>query len=67
MGKWAKSIFGKERFGDIGIVLAGTSTPEFEKTILRLFDKVVSSKDNVYHTHLVKKDGIEYPIVFNIY
>ena len=67
MGKWAKSLFGKEKFSDVGIVVAGTNSPEFEKSILRLFDKVISSKDAVYHGHLVSKKGKDYPIVFNVY
>nr|MBI4157093.1 hypothetical protein [Candidatus Woesearchaeota archaeon] len=67
MGKWAKRLFGQESFGDIGIVIAGTITKEFEKEILDLFDEVISSKDSAYHAHLVKKNGIAYPVVFNIY
>ncbi len=67
MGKWAKNIFGQENIGEIGIVVAGTSLPDFEKSILKMFDKVISSKDLVYHTHLVKKNNRVYPIVFNIY
>src|SRR3989344_2351345 len=67
MGKWAKRLFGQESFGDIGIVIAGTITKEFEKEILDLFDEIISSKDSVYHAHLVKKNGIAYPVVFNIY
>ena len=67
MGKWAKNIFGQENIGKIGIVVAGTSPSEFEKSVLKMFDKVISSKDLVYHTHLVKKNNKLYPIVFNIY
>ena len=67
MGKWAKNLFGKARFSSIGIVVAGTAGPEFEKKVLSLFDKVISSKDSVYHAHLVRKGGREYPIVFNVY
>jgi len=67
MGKWAKNLFGKARFSSIGIVVAGTAKPEFEKKVLSFFDKVISSKDSVYHAHLVRKDGKYYPIVFNIY
>jgi purine-nucleoside phosphorylase len=67
MGVWAKSEFGKSRFSSIGIVIAGTNKLNFEKRILSLFDKVVSSKDSVYHTHLVKKKGKFYPIIFNVY
>lgn len=67
MGKWAKNLFGKSRFSNIGIVVAGTTNPKFEKKVLSLFDEVISSKDSVYHAHLVKKNGKNYPIVFNIY
>ncbi len=67
MGKWAKSLFGKEKFEDIGIVVAGTNTPEVEKSILGFFDKVLTSKDSVYHAHLARKNGKDYPIVFNVY
>ncbi len=67
MGKWAKDLFGRESFGSVGIVIAGTNSPKFERKILRLFDKVISSKDSVYHAHLVRKNNKEYPIVFNVY
>ncbi|MBI2672990.1 hypothetical protein HYX19_01910 [Candidatus Woesearchaeota archaeon] len=67
MGKWAKDLFGKESFDSVGIVIAGTNSPKFERKILRLFDKVISSKDSVYHAHLVRKNNKEYPIVFNVY
>ena len=67
MGKWAKSLFGREKFDRIGLVLAGTINPKFEKKILSLFDKVVSSKDSVYHAHLVKKGKNYYPLLANVY
>lgn len=67
MGKWAKGVFGQENIGEIGIVVAGTTPIKFEKSILKMFDKVISSKDLVYHAHLVKKNNKLYPIVFNIY
>lgn len=67
MGKWAKNMFGRKDFGEIGIVLAGVSSQGIEKKILGFFDKVVSSKDSVYHAHLAEKNRIRYPIVFNIY
>jgi len=67
MGNWAKELFGRERFESTGIVVAGTNPLAFEKKILSYFDEVVSSKDSVYHAHLVKKDGKYYPIVFNVY
>jgi len=67
MGKWAKSLFGQEKFGDIGILMVGTNGLKFEKEILSFFDEVISSKDLVCHAHLVNKNGVEYPIVFNIY
>lgn len=67
MGKWAKSIFGQETFGPIGIVLAGTSSEEFEKEVTSLFDEVIWKKDAVYHCYIAKKNGVAYPIVFNVY
>jgi len=67
MGIWAKKIFGQEFCGEIGIVIARTSNPEFEKNILSFFDEVLSSKDAAYHTHLVKKNGVLYPVVTNVY
>jgi purine-nucleoside phosphorylase len=67
MGQWAKNLFGKEQFSNIGIVMAGTATQEFEKKILSYFDEIISSKDSVYHAYLVKKKNKLYPIVFNIY
>lgn len=67
MGNWAKGTFGKENFGEIGIIIAGTNKLEVEKKILGFFDEVISSKDNVYHAHLVRKNNNEYPVVFNVY
>jgi purine-nucleoside phosphorylase len=67
MGKWARDLFGREKFSSIGFVLAGTINKKFEKQVLRMFDKVVSSKDSVYHAHLVKKAGRYYPLVANVY
>ena len=67
MGKWAKSLFGKEKFDRVGLVLAGTIKKEFETKVLHLFDKIISSKDDAYHGHLVKKDKYFYPILTNVY
>jgi purine-nucleoside phosphorylase len=67
MGKWAKELFGKSTFGKVGIVVAGTISPDFEKKLLGFFDRVISSRDAVYHAHLGKKKGVAYPIVFNVY
>jgi len=67
MGKWAKSLFGREKFDRVGLILAGTISPKFEKQVLRLFDKVVSSKDNVFHGHLVKLGKKYYPVLTNVY
>ena len=47
MGKWAKGLFGREKFNSIGIVVAGTNKQELEKKVLGMFDEVVSSKDSV--------------------
>lgn len=67
MGNWAKSSFGREKIGNVGIVLAGTIKPKLEKEILGMFDEVLSSQDSVYHNHLVRKGKKTYPIVANIY
>lgn len=67
MGNWAKAAFGRARYERVGIVLAGTNKPEFERKVLRLFDEVVSSKDSVYHLHLVRKGKKYYPVVSNVY
>lgn len=67
MGKWAKSLFGREKFDSVGFVLAGTIKPEFEKKVLGLFDEVVSSKDAVYHGHLVQYKRHYYPVLTNVY
>ncbi len=67
MGKWAKGLFGLPRFSEVGLLLAGTTTPKFEEEALKLFDKKINSKDSVYHAHLVKKNNKIYPIVFNVY
>ena len=34
MGKWAKSLFGSEKFDKVGIVLAGTTGDIYEKRFL---------------------------------
>lgn len=67
MGKWAKRDFGREKIGETGIIIAGTAKPEFEKEVLNLFDRVISSKDSVYHEYLVEKNGITCPVIFNVY
>jgi len=67
MGKWAKGLFGREEIGEIGVVLAGTIRPEVEKEMLGLFDEVLSSRDAVYHGHLVRKGKKTYPVVTNVY
>lgn len=67
MGEWAKHLFGRKKFNRVGLALAGTLKPKHEKKILRLFDKVISSKDRVYHGHLVKKNKCYYPILTNVY
>lgn len=67
MGVWAKLLFGREKFDRVGLILAGTTNPKFEEKVLGLFNVVVSSKDSVYHGHLVKKDGFYYPILTNVY
>lgn len=67
MGIWAKNVFGKETLGKVAIVLAGTSTPEFEKEIIEHFDEVIHFKDSVYHAYLVRKGEKTYPLVFNVY
>ncbi len=67
MGKWAKKLFGRDNIGDVGIVLAGTLQPDREKEILSIFDEVLSSKDSVYHAHLVRKGQRTLPLVTNVY
>ena len=67
MGKWAKNLFGKERLGEVGLVVAGSISPEREKELLKLFDKVVFTKESAFHAHMVKKEGAEYPFVTNVY
>ena len=67
MGEWAQRLFGKEKFDRVGLAFAGTWKPKYEKQLLKLFDKVVSSNDRVFHGHLVKKDKHYYPILTNIY
>ena len=67
MGKWAKKSFGFEEIGNIGIVVAGTSVPKFEKLFVNMFDKIVSRRDRVYHSYIVKYKSNTFPIVFNVY
>ncbi len=67
MGKWAESAFGRDSFGNVGIIVAGTSPPELQKTVLDFFDRTITSNDKVYHTYLAEKNSVIYPIVFNVY
>lgn len=67
MGKWAYSIFRKEKFDRVGLVFAGTTGRIYEKKLLSLFDKTISSNDRVVHGHVVKKDKYYYPILTNVY
>lgn len=67
MGKWAKRVFGQEQIGNIGIALAGTANPDFEKKLIGMFDQVLFQQDSVYHTYLLKKGKMTYPVVSNIY
>src|SRR3989344_4209884 len=67
MGKWAKDLFGRGSFGNVGLVVAGSVSPAHEKEILGFFDKVVYSKDSSYHAHLVRLRGKLYPVVTKVY
>jgi purine-nucleoside phosphorylase len=67
MGKWAENEFGQSKFSDVGIVIAGINSPEFQSKILSKFDKIIFSKDCAYHTYIAKKNGKFYPVVFNVY
>lgn len=67
MGKWAKHLFDEETFGEVGIVIGGSNSQEFQDEILKNFDEVLSSKDKVYHGYLARKNNKTYPVVFNVY
>jgi len=66
MGSWSKGIFGRDYVGRTGIIVAGTISPEYEESILKLFDKVLERKDQVYHACVVRKGKNIHPIVFNV-
>ncbi|MBN2052109.1 hypothetical protein JW756_01280 [Candidatus Woesearchaeota archaeon] len=66
MGSWSKGIFGKEYIGRTGIIVAGTISPYYEKNILKMFEKVLDKKDQVYHAYVVKKGKNIHPLVFNV-
>jgi purine-nucleoside phosphorylase len=66
MGHWAKSDFGREKLGNVGIIIAGTSNPEIEKKTLKMFDEKLTSNDVVYHAYLARKGKKDYPLVFNV-
>lgn len=66
MGHWAKTEFGREQLGTTGIIVAGTGTPELEKSVMSSFDEIISSKDIVYHTYLARKGKHIHPVVFNV-
>lgn len=67
MGKWAKSLFGREKFHRVGILLAGTRHPALEKKLLAQFDKVLSSKHSAVDGHLLKKGKNAHAVVSNVY
>lgn len=67
MGKFAEDDFGKSKFGSVGIIVAGTSNKEIEDEVLSFFDKKITFKDSVYHSYLAEKNGVNYPIIFNVY
>jgi len=66
MGSWAKGIFGRGYVGRTGIIIAGTISPGYEKSILKLFDEVLDRKDQVYHACVVRKGKNVHPVVFNV-
>ncbi|MBI2106575.1 hypothetical protein HYT57_01190 [Candidatus Woesearchaeota archaeon] len=67
MGKWAKSLFGRESFSDVGVIVAGNNPDVLENRTLRVFDAVNSNRDCAYHAHLAKINQEFYPVVFNVY
>lgn len=67
MGSWAKKLFGNESIGKLGIVIAGTSSSEFENEITSMFDEVLNFKDSLFHAYLVRKGTTTYPLLFNVY
>jgi len=66
MSLWVKTEYGREKTGRTGIMFAGTSVPQLERKILKMFDAVLYGRDHAYHTYLVKKDKKTYPVLFNI-
>ena len=67
MSVWVKRLFGTEKLGDVGIVLAGNITSENEQKIISVFESVESNIDCVYHCHLGEKNGKKYPLVSNVF
>jgi len=67
MGKWAKSLFGYDRFGEVGIVVAGTCSPDFQEKVVKFSEGKISEKDAVYHACLIRKNKESWPIIFNVY
>lgn len=67
MGRWAQASFGRSAFHEVGLVIAGSSSPEQEQAILGLFDEGIASRHSVFHGHVVRKDELVYPLVLNVY
>ena len=68
MGAWAKYHFGQADFDEIGIVVAGAIIKNHRRDILGLFHQVVwGREDMVFHGHLAEKDGVGYPILFDVF
>jgi len=68
MGKWAKLLFGREAFQDVGIIVGGNNPEEMQVESLRKrFDVVESQTDKAFHAHLVEGSNGFYPVVFNVY
>ena len=67
MGAWAKSLFGREEFDSIGVIIAGTISIRREKAVLELGDELISSHDAAYHGHIIRIGERIVPIVTNVY
>jgi purine-nucleoside phosphorylase len=66
MGSWAKNIFGKERVGRTGIVVAGGNPIGLQNSIVRLFDEVIYTRRRILNTYLLKKRKKIYTLSFNV-
>lgn len=67
MGRFSKSVFGKEKLPERCLVYLGAYIPERKESIRNFFDEWSRIKDNCIKYSFAVKDDKEYLLVFNVY